>query len=135
MSEIPYEYFNKKPDDKQSYKATLARIDIISPNVSRLTFSFEVVTGSNFITSGFSIRFSFETRDPKLLTSAIQVVATSPNTTHELNDHTTDKCNAAVQVTFPEPQVVEWHFPTTLLAGPNGDQISTNIQSPGQRAT
>ncbi|PPQ72704.1 hypothetical protein CVT24_012915 [Panaeolus cyanescens] len=110
VSKIPYEYFTIKPDGKQSYKATLASIDIISPNVSRLTFSFEVIPGSAFITSGFSIGFRFETRDLRHPTSLIQVVATAPNAIHELKDFTTDECNAGIQVTFPEPQMVEWHF-------------------------
>ncbi|PPR08196.1 hypothetical protein CVT24_001472 [Panaeolus cyanescens] len=110
MSKIPYEYCNKKPDDKQSYKATLASIDIVSSNVSRLTFSFEVLTGSNFTTSGFSIGFCFKTRDRHNPTPSIQVVATAPNTIHELKDFTNDECNTAIQVKFPEPQMVEWHF-------------------------
>ncbi|PPQ69093.1 hypothetical protein CVT24_000137 [Panaeolus cyanescens] len=127
VSKIPHKYFTIKPDDKQSYKATLSSIDIVSPNVSRLTFSFEVVTGSTFITSGFSIGFRFETRDLRHPTSLIQVVGTAPNTIPELKEFTADECDIGIQVTFPEPQVVEWHFRRHLRQVLTGTRFPTTF--------
>ncbi|PPQ69094.1 hypothetical protein CVT24_000138 [Panaeolus cyanescens] len=135
-SKIPFRCFSdpEEPDEKQHYEATLESIDIISPNTSHLIFSFVIIPGSPLLTYGFSVECRLKSEYSLFPTSTIHVVGTAPKTAREFKNFTSDKCNPSIELNFPAPDLVEWHFrrkPWHMLTGtrlPQRFNLSLDIQ-------